>query len=82
MEQTEYNYESSGFGPFLTRPLGSERGIRNSTVKQVNFDQNQITGSLGDVFRVGKINLDGSNGRISIYDDQDREVVRIGELDD
>ena len=81
MEQTEYNYESSGFSPFLTRPLGSERGIRNASIRQVNFDQNQITGSLGDSLQIGNILINGAEGNITVSDGENVRVL-IGYLQD
>lgn len=77
----EYDYTQAGFNDFLTRPLVSLTSApQQSQSRQVNFDQAQITGSLGDTLRIGKINLDGVSGRISVFDDNSNEVVRIGDL--
>lgn len=80
------DYTDSGFDKFLSRggtpslqgPLDVETTTTNNAVP---FDRTQISGSLGDTLKIGNIFIDGSTGRISIYDDSGNEVVRLGELD-
>ena len=82
----EYSYQDSGFDNFLSRSidntaqdnLDSQGPISNS----IRYDSQQVSGSLGDTFRVGKITIDGVAGRISVMDDQGKEVVRLGRIDD
>lgn len=83
----DYDYESAGFDSFLTRSIDSQSG--NLTLassedigysRQVNYDQNQVTGSLGDTLQIGNIQINGVEGRISIFDGDQNEVVRIGSL--
>lgn len=78
----DYDYETAGFNSFLSRPLVSLEGTPvQAPTRQVNFDQAQVTGALGDTLRIGNILLDGVAGRISVFDDNNNESVRIGELD-
>jgi hypothetical protein len=82
-----YTYESAGFTPYLRRPLGTavgQQGLARTTLpiaRNYNFDQAQVTGSLGDKLSIGKIVLNGSDGKISVFDDEGNEVITIGELD-
>ena len=85
MAKNDYDYETAGFDPFLSRSidqvgatLADSENMNYS--RQMNFDQQQVSGSLGDVLRVGNIQLDGVQGRISVYDGDNNEVVRIGSL--
>lgn len=77
----DYDYTTSGFNDFLSRSIDGGIGqAQAAPVRQVNFDQSQISGSLGDHLRIGSIDLDGTTGRISIFDENENEVVRIGDL--
>lgn len=82
----EYDYALSGFDPFFTRSIDSN-GASNldasgsiNTSQQVNYDQNQVTGALGDILKIGNIQINGVTGRISIFDDDGREAVTIGDI--
>lgn len=84
-----FDYGNVGFDAFLSRSidlsgLGYYPTLNTipaiNTGMQVNYDQNQISGALGDSLRIGNIAIDGANGRISIYDDGGNEIVRLGAL--
>lgn len=83
-----YTYADAGFNGFLHRsidtlPAGNLRDVAlraTQMPRTINFDQQQVGGALGNVIKVGSITIDGTNGRISVYDGTN-EVVRIGELD-
>lgn len=85
---TEYDYQAAGFSAFLTRSIDDSAALNldalSSSVQQstreVNYDHSPTTGGLGSIIRIGNIQLDGVTGRISIYDSNNNEVVRIGEL--
>lgn len=77
MDSKSYSYADAGFDQYLSRSIDGPQ----TTALQVNFDQNQISGSLGDTLRVGNIFVDGKNGAIVIYDDQGVPVAIFGELD-
>lgn len=85
MNPNTYDYTAAGFDKFLSRSVDDAQqqnlDAGGVTPMAIPFDRTQSTGSLGNTIRVGNINLDGVTGRISIYDDQGNEVVRIGELD-
>lgn len=83
-------YEDSGYNRFLIRSIASNSGSRvlsdmsraRSQVSSLNFDNLQVSGSLGDTITVGRIELDGVNGVIDLKArDVDDVVVRVGELD-
>lgn len=81
-------YAASGFNKFFRRSIDSiDASTLNDVASQataytndINFDQSQTSGSLGSVVQVGNVNIDGVQGRISVFEGSD-EVVRIGELD-
>ena len=81
----DYSYESSGFDAFLSRSIDDLSQVNldsqgpQSTAQA--YDRSQLSGSLGSIIQIGSIKIDGTKGRISIYDGNN-EVVRIGELDD
>jgi hypothetical protein len=81
----DYDYSAAGFDAFMDRSIDASgtSGLDNEVyqTRETNYDAGGSSGSLGDSLRVGNIKLDGVNGRISVYDDQGNEVVRIGELD-
>lgn len=85
--QQPNDYIAAGFDQYLTRSIDGyiATGLGNAEpragVQQVAFDRNQVTGSLGDKLKLGFIVLDGTTGRISIFDANNNEPVRIGELD-
>lgn len=81
-----HDYESAGFNGFFRRSLGSNpgattlRALNGASSRTLNFDNQQVSGSLGDTLRVGVIYLDGKSGRFKIVDDQTNEVVRLGDV--
>lgn len=82
-----YDYSTAGFDSFLDRSIDSNGGYTldsqpTARSREMNFDQGKVSGSLGDSLRIGKIQLDGINGRISIYDGNGDENTRIGDLGD
>lgn len=86
----QYDYISAGFSPFLTRSIDDVGGlnldgstdIANVSTREINYDQSQMTGSYGSIAQFGNVQIDGVKGRVSIYDDNGNEVLRLGELDD
>lgn len=84
----EYTYAAAGFNRFFRRSIDSQSAstlseaasFASSSSQEINFDQVQTRGSLGDIIQVGSITIDGTNGKISVFDGSN-EVVRIGELD-
>lgn len=87
--KTEYNYQSAGFNKFLSRSIddlnNSNDTLESQTPmpnREIAFDQNQVSGPLGNTMKVGKILIDGITGRISGFDDNGNEGWRLGEQDD
>lgn len=85
-KESSYNYEDAGFDKFLDRSIDSA-GVSNldnqpNPVRQMNYEQAQVSGSLGDRLQIGSIVIDGVGRRISIFDDNGREAVTIGDLGD
>ena len=82
-----YSYSDAGFNGFFRRtlvsnPMASVLGnSQRSAPNQLNFDQLQISGALGDKLRFGRIVIDGKTGRIGIEDENGSEVMWIGYID-
>jgi hypothetical protein len=81
------DYTRAGFDGFLSRSIEVTANNQTlnllpaiSTGQQLNYDQMQVTGSLGDHLRIGNIDIDGGAGRISIFDSENNEIVRLGAL--
>ncbi len=83
---TDYSYNDAGFDGFLSRSIDDNPQVnldsRGPQSTQMPFDRAQVSGLLGDTLRIGKVHFDGVKGRISIFDDNNNEVFRAGELDD
>ena len=84
-----YSYQEAGFNRFFRRTLGSNAqavSLRSSSSatssNQLNFDELQVSGSLGDTLKIGLITLNGKLGRQSVYDELGNEVLRLGKLED
>mgnify|MGYP001002121073 CR=1 FL=1 len=84
-------YEDAGYNRFFRRTLSSnisEKSLKNVGAaraykpQDLNFDDRQASGSLGDVIRVGSsIELNGQAERISIKDTEGNEVTRLGNME-
>lgn len=85
-----YDYTAAGFDGFLNRSIdsGFSQNAQHTlsflpsinTGQQLNYDQMQVTGALGDHLRIGNVDIDGGSGRISIFDNEGNEIVRLGAL--
>ena len=90
MNPRDDSYTGVGFNRFFRRSLDSDpmastlRNSRNvrSGGSNLNFDTQQISGSLGDKLKVGKITIDGKEGRIDMADERGNLTMRIGDLGD
>lgn len=82
-----YDYSTAGYDQFLTRSIDSnlaqtlDQSAAMDTSRQNNFEQNQTSGVLGDIFRIGNIELNGTDGVIRLRDKDGREVLSIGDPD-
>lgn len=87
-DDNTHDYEDVGFNRFFRRSLGSADGavsLRSlpANRRNINFDNQQVGGAMGDSFRAGTIVLDGKKGRISIFDEtMTTEGVRLGDVDE
>ncbi|HET8708930.1 MAG TPA: hypothetical protein VFL85_01475 [Candidatus Saccharimonadales bacterium] len=90
--QLSYTYAQAGFNGFLNRSIDSSNAVtlqqassdfRKVNNPSINFDQTQTTGSLGSTIQVGDhISIDGVIGRISVTDEGNNEVTRLGKITD
>lgn len=86
--KNQHTYREAGFNRFFRRSLNSNpnavnlKGTATGSTRQLNFDEQQVSGSLGDILRIGRIILDGKLGRQSINDERNNEVLRLGDLGD
>lgn len=84
----KHTYREVGFNRFFRRSLTSNpdatnlKSLGGGGSRQLNFDNQQVSGSLGDILRIGRILLDGKLGRQSIMDERQNEVLRLGDLGD
>lgn len=83
-----FTYQDAGFNRFFRRTLTSNpqaASLRSSggavSSNQLNFDELQVSGSVGDTLKVGLISLQGKIGRISLNDELGTETLRLGNLD-
>lgn len=83
-----YDYGTAGFDKFFVRNAANSIDSQSADAATgvmttaIPFDRGQQSGSLGNIVRFGNVQIDGVKGRISIFDEEGREVTRIGELDD
>lgn len=84
--QDRYTYRDAGFNGLMLRTRKSNPqadGITNASRgsgKPMNFDLQQVAGSLGDNLPVGKVKIQGAIGRIAIENDQGTEAAWFGNL--
>lgn len=91
-DDERYTYTQAGFNGFFRRTLSSSstmdrlssRISGGGVSRTLNFDQMQVSGSMGDKFRIGsgdtRIEFDGPGLRISFIQGGN-EVGRLGDLD-
>lgn len=89
MANEDNTYTGAGFNRFFKRSLGSDPSTTSlrtlpsmGNTRQLNFDDKQISGALGDIMRLGRMSLDGKIGRLSVFDERGNEVLRLGNLDE
>jgi len=72
MSPDDYSYENAGFDGFLSRSIDQTPQVNLESqaiqTRQVAFDRAQVSGSLGDTWRIGRIHLNGAKGNIVIND--------------
>lgn len=85
----EYSYSDSGYDDFMSRSIegATAANLDQSTSgggssRQLNFDAAQVSGSLGDILKVGNVLINGQRGRITIEDDSGNTVAIFGELEE
>lgn len=83
----DYNYSDAGFNTFMDRSI--DQSANGTTLANLiaaynplatNMEQTQITGQLGQQINIGNVTIDGINNRISVFDGNGNEVVRLGAL--
>lgn len=79
---TDQDYAQAGFNKFMSRSVDQTPEVNlDSPVPAGNstaFDRTQITGPVGDTFRIGNILFDGSAGRITMQDENGNDTLLIG----
>lgn len=81
-----YTYEDAGFNGLMNRSRKSVSTARNiqgasrGSGRALNFDLQQVEGSLGDKLRVGHIVLKGADSQIAIENEGGVETTWIGRL--
>lgn len=84
----KYTYENAGFNGFMLRSLKSnpgavnvQGGISTGSGKPVNVDLQSMFGSLGNKITMGRLILDGVNGRVIPLDENGEETGWIGNIE-
>lgn len=84
-----YDHANAGFNAFMQRSLSSNPDVRTlsditatNPQTNINFDQQQVSGSMGDKFSVGAILIDGVLVRIDGHDANGNPVWRLGNIGD
>lgn len=83
----QYSYIEAGFNGFFSRSIGGNAQAKTLSslsygrTSGLNFDQTQVSGSLGDVIPVGLVKIDGREGRIDIQDESGNVIARFGRED-
>lgn len=77
--RTQYFYGDAGFSKFFRRSIDNpsttvstlSEYARTATgqVRNINFDQQQVTGNIGDVVTIGDISIDGTAPNITMSKD-------------
>jgi hypothetical protein len=79
-QDTIPTYEKLGFNQYLEKPFSVNAGqAQVGGFNNLNFDQVQTSGSLGDKIQIGSVLIDGQNGRIIVNDGNTDRII-IGEL--
>lgn len=70
---SRYDYTQAGFDSFLSRSIDSQGQNSlsvplNQNSRAIAFDRSQVSGVFGDTAQIGKINLDGAQGAITLKD--------------
>jgi len=83
----KYDYTTAGFNGFLSRStksnplamtLNDQTGQGSGST--INLDRVQINGALGNLLSLGRITIDGINGRIVVSDENDVQTAWLGNL--
>lgn len=90
-EKMIYTYVDAGFNPFLRRSIDGGEGVNlnsrsalmtTQSTRELNFDQQQTTGRLGDKIQVAdSLVIDGVKRRFVVIDELGNEVVWLGRVD-
>lgn len=80
MKPSSYDYSTAGFDGFLSRSIDdlSQTNLDSAgpLSTQLAYDRTQVTGMLGDTWRVGTITVDGKTSQIAVKD-----TLKLGETD-
>lgn len=79
------DYTDSGIDAFLTRSVDNTPQVnlesQGPSSRSVAYDRTQLTGYVGDTFKVGNIIFDGKASTITINDDNSNASVIINGLE-
>lgn len=71
--QEDYTWETAGFDSFLSRSVDNlsqaNLDAQGPVSTQLKYDAAQVTGALGNIFKVGNIKINGVKGVISVLDE-------------
>ena len=86
-QNPRYTYEDAGFNGFLSRSLKANplaqtvnQGIALGSGTPLNVDMQQLFGALGNKVKIGRIMLNGIDGRIEMSDENGVDTSWYGDL--
>lgn len=80
----DYTYRSSGLDDFFTRQTEIGRTpepVQQMSSAELNFDDLQTGGSLGNTLQVGNLRLNGIDKRLEILNGNGEIIGAVGSLD-
>ncbi len=74
-----YDYIQAGFDNFLSRSIDNLNQVNLDSSgplsTSMRFDSAQVSGALGDILKVGRININGVDGQITVSDGSLNRIV-------
>lgn len=81
MDEEEYTYATSGFDSFLSRSIDNlyqnNLDSQGPVSTQMRYDSSQLSGAIGDIFKIGNIVLNGRDSTITLTSEGENAKIVI-----